>query len=76
MFVGGVRTCHARRARWHAGGPPSSYDPYPYDPSAASSEMAASRYDDDGDGICDAPVCRAVRTITLTTQFPKRVASS
>lgn len=48
----------------------SSYDPYPYDPSAASSEMAASRYDDDGDGICDAPVCRAVRTITLTTQFP------
>jgi len=48
----------------------SSYDPYPYDPSAASSEMVASRYDDDGDGVCDATACRSVRTITLTTQFP------
>jgi ABC-type transport system substrate-binding protein len=41
----------------------ASYDPYP-DPAgdleSARRAMAASRYDHDGDGVCDDPVCRGV----------------
>jgi peptide/nickel transport system substrate-binding protein len=42
-----------------------SYDPYPSpdfagDVDAAKAEMAQSRYDSDGDGICDDPVCSEV----------------
>jgi peptide/nickel transport system substrate-binding protein len=39
------------------------FDPYPHDPEAARSEMLASAYDRNGDGRCDAPVCRNVRTL-------------
>lgn len=41
----------------------ASYDPYPDhagDLEAARRAMAASRYDYDGDGVCDDPVCRGV----------------
>ena len=41
----------------------TSYDPYPDhagDLEAARRAMAASRYDHDGDGVCDDPVCRGV----------------
>jgi peptide/nickel transport system substrate-binding protein len=39
------------------------YDPYPSgpgDPDAAKEEMKQSRYDSDGDGMCDDPVCNNV----------------
>jgi peptide/nickel transport system substrate-binding protein len=44
------------------------YDPYPTpdfagDLDAAKAEMAQSRYDSDGDGICDDPVCSDVLMI-------------
>jgi peptide/nickel transport system substrate-binding protein len=44
------------------------YDPYPSpdfagDLDAAKAEMAQSRYDSDGDGICDDPVCTDVLMI-------------
>jgi peptide/nickel transport system substrate-binding protein len=45
------------------GGLLASYDPYPDhagDLEAARRAMAASRYDHDGDGVCDDPVCRDV----------------
>jgi peptide/nickel transport system substrate-binding protein len=43
----------------------ADYDPYPSadfagDVDAAKAEMAQSRYDSDGDGICDDPVCNDV----------------
>jgi peptide/nickel transport system substrate-binding protein len=37
-----------------------SYDPYPTDLSAARSQMAASRYDSNHDGRCDAPACHGI----------------
>lgn len=45
------------------------YDPYPSadfrgDVDAAMEEMAQSRYDSDGDGICDDPVCKDVLHFT------------
>jgi len=49
------------------------FRPYTYDLAAARREMARSRYDRNGDGICDDPVCRNVRT--LETDFgPERFA--
>jgi peptide/nickel transport system substrate-binding protein len=46
------------------------YDPYGQngqggDLAAARAEMARSRYDSDGDGRCDQPVCSGIRTIGL-----------
>jgi peptide/nickel transport system substrate-binding protein len=43
----------------------AEYDPYPSpnqagDLEAAKAEMAQSRYDKDGDGVCDDPVCENV----------------
>ncbi|HEY7875918.1 MAG TPA: ABC transporter substrate-binding protein [Actinomycetota bacterium] len=53
------------------GGHPTAeeYDPYPSsgfsgDVEAARAEMALSRYDADGDGICDAPACKDVLHFT------------
>ena len=45
-----------------------SYDPYPTpngrgDLEAAKAEMAQSRYDTDGDGVCDDPSCKDILTI-------------
>lgn len=45
-----------------------NYDPYATPGSAgdlerAKEEMAQSRYDRDGDGVCDDPVCRNVRAV-------------
>jgi peptide/nickel transport system substrate-binding protein len=47
----------------------ADYDPYATpnssgDIEAARAEMAQSRYDTDGDGMCDAPVCQDVLTVT------------
>ena len=42
-----------------------AFDPYPFDPGAARAEMAASLYDRDGDGRCDAAACRGVRALVL-----------
>lgn len=42
------------------------YDPYPSGPgdeAAAMEAMKASRYDSDGDGLCDDPVCKNVLMI-------------
>jgi peptide/nickel transport system substrate-binding protein len=40
------------------------YDPYPGpDLDAAKAEMAQSKYDTDGDGVCDAPECAEVLMI-------------
>jgi peptide/nickel transport system substrate-binding protein len=46
----------------------ADYDPYPSpdfagDVEAARAEMAQSRYDTDGDGVCDAPACEEVVNI-------------
>jgi peptide/nickel transport system substrate-binding protein len=46
------------------------YDPFPTtghrgDLAAAQSEMAASHYDTDGDGICDRPACSHVPAIEI-----------
>jgi len=46
----------------------ADYDPYATpgsrgDLDAAKDEMALSRYDRDGDGICDAPSCEGITTI-------------
>ncbi len=43
----------------------ATYDPYPSpdfagDVNAAKAEMAQSKYDSDGDGVCDAPECSDV----------------
>lgn len=38
----------------------ANYEPYPRSLERARDEMAASHYDRDGDGRCDAPECRAV----------------
>src|SRR4029453_10361089 len=46
-----------------------AFDPYPYDPSDAREEMRASAYDRTGDGTCDAPVCRNVKTLVSDDGF-------
>lgn len=50
-----------------------SYDPYPSseyrgDIEAAMAEIAQSKYDTDGDGVCDAPECKDVLHITGDTE--------
>jgi ABC-type transport system substrate-binding protein len=45
----------------------AGWDPYPYDLAKAREEMALSRYDTDGDGLCDDPSCQQV--LTLDTDF-------
>ena len=47
----------------------ADYDPYQTtnasgDPEKAKEEMAQSKYDTDGDGVCDAPECNDILTIT------------
>jgi peptide/nickel transport system substrate-binding protein len=42
-----------------------AFDPYPYDPAAARTEMRASPYDRDGDGGCDVSACRGVRMLVM-----------
>lgn len=47
-----------------------SYDPYATpgshgDPEAAQAEMRQSRYDTDGDGLCDDPVCASVSGVSI-----------
>jgi peptide/nickel transport system substrate-binding protein len=47
----------------------ADYDPYETtnasgDPEKAKEEMALSKYDSDGDGVCDAPECKDILTIT------------
>jgi peptide/nickel transport system substrate-binding protein len=51
------------------GGANADYDPYASpngqgDVTKAKAEMALSKYDANGDGICDAPECQGVLTIT------------
>ena len=51
---------------------PSDYDPYPSanhagDVNAAKNEMKQSKYDSNGDGICDAPQCKNVLFVNRTT---------
>ncbi len=53
-----------------------NYDPYPSpnfagDINAAKNEMKQSKYDSNGDGVCDSPVCNNVLMIGRTT--PPRV---
>jgi peptide/nickel transport system substrate-binding protein len=48
-----------------------NYDPYATpegrgDLVKAKAEIAQSRYDDNGDGVCDDPVCRGVLTVSNT----------
>jgi peptide/nickel transport system substrate-binding protein len=50
-----------------------NYDPYATpgsagDPDRAKEEMALSRYDHDGDGICDDPACRNVSALAVELQ--------
>jgi peptide/nickel transport system substrate-binding protein len=47
----------------------ADYDPYQTtnasgDPEKAKEEMALSAYDSDGDGVCDAPECSDILTVT------------
>ncbi len=47
----------------------ADYDPYATpnsagDVTAAQAEMAQSKYDTDGDGVCDAPECSAILAVT------------
>ncbi len=44
---------------------------YPFDPAAARAEMARSRYDGNGDGICDDPACKDVFTLETDSGFEK-----
>jgi len=51
------------------GGLLSDYDPYETtnasgDVERAKEEMALSKYDTDGDGLCDAPECKDILTVT------------
>jgi peptide/nickel transport system substrate-binding protein len=56
------------------------YDPYASpngagDVTAAKGEMAQSKYDINGDGVCDDPVCDAVVTVTDTQPpYPEQAA--
>jgi ABC-type transport system substrate-binding protein len=47
------------------------YRPYPFDLDAAQAEMARSRYDDDGNGVCDDPACRNVFAIDTDYGFER-----
>jgi ABC-type transport system substrate-binding protein len=55
------------------GGLLRGWDAYPHDPEAASSAMASSRYDTDGDGACDASACRKIELATWepTPPYPE-----
>ena len=56
------------------GGLLASYDPYPDhrgNLDAAKHAMAASKYDRDGDGVCDDPVCRNVPAGGVVKGFPR-----
>jgi ABC-type transport system substrate-binding protein len=44
---------------------------YPFDPAAARAEMARSRYDRNGDGICDDPACKDVFALETDSGFEK-----
>ena len=49
----------------------AGYDPYPSgpgDPDAAKEEMSQSRYDSDGDGMCDDPVCNNVLMVNRNVE--------
>jgi len=51
---------------------PAGYDPYPSanhsgDVTAAMNEMKQSKYDTNGDGLCDAPACKNVLFVNRTT---------
>jgi ABC-type transport system substrate-binding protein len=55
------------------GGSLSGYDPYPSpghagDVGAARKEMRLSRYDGDGDGLCDAAACEEVFTLSAPVE--------
>jgi peptide/nickel transport system substrate-binding protein len=58
----------------------ATYDPYPTpngsgDVEKAKEAMAKSRYDTDGDGVCDAPECRDILTVTNTEDpYPEQAA--
>jgi peptide/nickel transport system substrate-binding protein len=58
------------------GGLLRAFDPYPHDPETARAEMRASAYDRTGDGRCDAPACRNVRTHVLDVGVNPEVARS
>lgn len=69
------------------GGTPTAeeFDPFPSegfagDLEAAKAEMAQSKYDSDGDGLCDAPECEAIlhvtRNITPWTDMVPVIESS
>ena len=57
-----------------------SYDPFPSpnhagDINAAKAEMANSKYDTDGDGVCDDPVCENVLFVTdEASPYPEQAA--
>jgi peptide/nickel transport system substrate-binding protein len=58
----------------------ADYDPYPTennsgDLAKAQEEMALSKYDSDGDGVCDDPVCEDILTVTdREDPYPKQSA--
>jgi peptide/nickel transport system substrate-binding protein len=58
----------------------ATYEPYPTpnasgDVERAKEEMALSAYDSDGDGICDAPECKNILTVTdREDPFPAQAA--
>ncbi|HET9310723.1 MAG TPA: ABC transporter substrate-binding protein [Actinomycetota bacterium] len=58
----------------------ADYDPYATpngsgDIEAAQEEMAQSKYDSDGDGVCDDPVCEDILTVTdREDPYPKQSA--
>jgi peptide/nickel transport system substrate-binding protein len=58
----------------------ADYDPYPTpenggDIEAAKAEMALSKYDSDGDGVCDDPSCKDVLTFSSSTDPAPRQAA-
>jgi peptide/nickel transport system substrate-binding protein len=62
------------------GGGLEGYDPFPSpnfagDIEAAKNEMKASKYDTDGDGVCDDPVCENVLFVTdEASPYPEQAA--
>ena len=62
---------------WHLNNLLADYDPYPSpnyagDIEAAKEEMAQSKYDTDGDGVCDDPVSDIVAVTTRRTRTRTR----
>jgi peptide/nickel transport system substrate-binding protein len=54
------------------GGALEGYEPYPANEIAAAKvEMAKSRYDSDGDGLCDSSACEAVLNISTNVSTPR-----